>query len=346
MLALSCALLACAPRPGPELLTPAVAPPDAKIVRILVATNRQRATPAVNLFTNNRSRELNFAEFEIAAPANSSADPTHASTEGFVVVDQKPLSAADFKQRLSVLRNGKRTQQVTVFVHGYNNNFQESLLRHAQLSLDAGFDHPQVLFAWPSQATVRGYLADRDSVIYSRDYLAELLISLAENPGVGRIRLVAHSMGGSLAMETLRQLRIARKNKVINRIDVVLAAPDIDADVFRQQIEVIGPLTPPLKLLVSKDDRALSLSGRLAASHVRAGALDVSDPRVQEAAMRYRVEVIDISQLKTSDRNLHDRFAYLAALYPRIAASHANAGQSGVFIFDSVNATLTGPFDQ
>jgi esterase/lipase superfamily enzyme len=35
----------------------------------------------------------------------------------------------------------------------------------------------------------------------------------------------------------------------------MLAAPDSDIDVFRIQVAVIGPMTPLLTTLVSKDDR-------------------------------------------------------------------------------------------
>ncbi|MFC5316379.1 alpha/beta hydrolase [Azospirillum rugosum] len=40
----------------------------------------------------------------------------------------------------------------------------------------------------------------------------------------------------------------------------MLAAPDIDVDVFRAQIDVIGPLSPPMAILVSRHDLALRAS--------------------------------------------------------------------------------------
>lgn len=70
-------------------------------------------------------------------------------------------------------------------------------------------------------------------------------------------------MGGWLVMEALRQLRFEGRNDVLSKLQVVLAAPDIDADVFRKQIEVVGRLNPPLTILVSKDDRALKASSIL-----------------------------------------------------------------------------------
>jgi hypothetical protein len=93
---------------------------------------------------------------------------------------------------------------------------------------------------------------------------------------------------------------------------------------------------------VSRDDRALALSGRIAAERPRLGALDVDDPRVQEAALRAKVQIVDISKLEASDRLNHDRYANLAALYPRLA-TNPGLHRSGVFVLDAVGATITSP---
>jgi esterase/lipase superfamily enzyme len=153
--------------------------------------------------------------------------------------------------------------------------------------------------------------------------------------------IVAHSMGGMLTMESLRELRVQRRDRVIARLGrVVLAAPDIDVDAFRSQIQTIGPLNPPLTMLVSKDDAALRLSSVIGGSRVRAGALDVENPVVREAALKAKVRIIDISQLRSSDGGLrHDRFVNVAAFYPQLQRlAEAERQQSGTFVFDSANA--------
>lgn len=344
-LLLAAVVAGCAARPGPEALATVSAPEGSKLVKIFVATNRARETPESNIFTTRKAQMLNFAEFTIAVPENHRDGRiellgTSAQTK-FVVVDQHALTGASFLDRLGRLA-GKKRQDVTIFVHGFNNNFQESLFRLAQVSADSGIDTAQILFSWPSHARVTGYVADKESVTYSRDYLAALLTGLAADPRIGRIRLAAHSMGAWLAVETLRQLRLARKDAVIRRIDVVLAAPDVDVEVFSQQLKVVGPLSPPMKILVAKDDRALELSGFLASSIRRVGALDVEDPRVKEAVLRARVQVIDISELSSSDGLGHDRFVYLAGLYPRLA-HRPGLSHAGVFLLDTAGALVTAP---
>jgi esterase/lipase superfamily enzyme len=110
-------------------------------------------------------------------------------------------------------------------------------------------------------------------------------------------------------------------------------------------LAVIGPLTPPLTLLVAHDDAALSLSRFVADQHDRVGAADVGDPKIAAAVRAADVQVVDISSLAAPDMLKHERFAELAALYPKLAAgATGDARQSGAFVLNAVGATLSSPF--
>lgn len=333
-LLLGCLLAGCA-RPGPERLAVTQASPDARLVKVFVATTRERQTPDANVFTTERARTMRFAEFTIAVPPERPDQPagTANAMDRFVTVNQTVLTRPAFMGRLTAQK-----RDVAVFVHGFNTNFQEAVLRITQIAADTHTNYTPILFAWPSEARATGYLADKDAAIFSRDHLADLLTSLANNPNIGRVAIVAHSMGGWLTMEALRQLRLAGRTSVLNRLRVVLASPDIDVDVFRQQLAVLGPLPHPMTVLVASDDQALAMSSRLAGSRPRIGALNVNDPRVVEAAQKAHVRLIDISAMQTSDIFKHDRHVGLAALYPQM--EKAGPGQFGVFMLDTVGATL------
>lgn len=355
-LLLAVLIAACAPRPGPEVLdTTPLTVPGTKVVTVYVATTRQRKKPDSNVFTSGRGRETAYAAFEISIPPTHKAGqiewpngPVDPATS-FATIQQSVLNRAAFEQKTAPRSAAPRRTRTLVFVHGYNYNFQESLYRLAQLAADADIGGVPILFAWPSEAKVTGYVADKEAVTYSRDALVDLLTLLARQPGGGEITVVGHSMGGWLVVEALRQLRLTGRNAVISRLDVVLAAPDIDVDVFRAQMAVIGPLSPPMTLLVSRDDVALSLSGRIAGERPRVGSIDIDDPRVQEAALKANIQIVDISTLKASDPLNHDRFVSLAALYPRLAeGAQPGAGhelrRAGAFIFNAVGTTLSTPF--
>ncbi|TYR33577.1 alpha/beta hydrolase [Mesorhizobium microcysteis] len=95
---------------------------------------------------------------------------------------------------------------VGIFVHGYNYNFQQSLFRLAQMQADSGIDAVPILFAWQSEATITGYVSDRDSVTYSRDYLVELLAGLfgSRRHVSGRARMLIQNPADPFAMSDLQ----------------------------------------------------------------------------------------------------------------------------------------------
>ena len=319
-------LLGCASRPGPELLTPVAASPGLKTLQIYVATTRERESPSENVFTTNRASALNFAKFTVSVPPNHKSGniemPTAPSDpqSSFAVVDQAVMSETDFRKAVAPQVDTRRKKhKAIVFVHGFNNNFQESLFRFAQLYVDANIDAIPILFAWPSQAQVAAYEMDKESAKYSSSYLMALLTMLSRSPEVSEVPVLAHSMGGMLTMGALRQLRSDGKNQVIARLGrVVLAAPDIDAQTFRAQVQAIGPLKPPLLVLVSKDDGALRVSSIIGGGIVRAGAINVDNPVVQEAALKEKVQIVDISKLASHDDLGHDQFVSFAVLYSRL----------------------------
>jgi esterase/lipase superfamily enzyme len=344
----------CALRPGPEVLVPTRASvPGAKIVTVYVATTRAREIPDSNVYDSSRARGINYAAFKISLPPShqpgqiewpaGAVDPTR----NFATVEQEVLDRDTFYKRIAREGNGRTPVNAGIFVHGFNNNFQESLYRLAQLAADSDLKGVPILFAWPSEAKLGGYLADKDAVTYSRDQLADLLVSVTRDPSIGNVTLLGHSMGGWLTAESLRQLRMTRNDAALRRLTVVLAAPDVDVDVFKSQMEVIGRLSPPMTVLVSRQDLALAVSSRIAGNRPRIGLLNVDDPRVQEAARRSDLQIIDVSALEPTDTARHDGFVQFASLYGRLSEKGPASGlrQAGAFVASSVGAGLSAPFD-
>jgi esterase/lipase superfamily enzyme len=160
IVALALTLVGCATRPGPEVLIPVATAPGVKSSSIYVATTRKRGTPSENGFTAERANTLNFAKFTIAIPPNhqpgniewpqGAPDPRVS----FATIDQAGLTGAEFRKAVALPPQASRQAKkhnLLIFVRGYNNNFQESLYRLAQIDADAGFNGIPILFAWPSQ---------------------------------------------------------------------------------------------------------------------------------------------------------------------------------------------------
>jgi esterase/lipase superfamily enzyme len=157
-------------------------------------------------------------------------------------------------------------------------------------------------FSWPSKAGLFDYNYDRDSAMWSRDAFERVLQSFVAAQNVGRIHIVAHSMGTMLTLESLRQLYARYGDAVANRIGaVVLASPDIDMDVFSSSVTAIGPLARKITVITATNDRALALSGRLAGGMTRVGAAE------KAAIERLGVRVIDASDTGWGIIN-HDLF--------------------------------------
>jgi len=116
-------------------------------------------------------------------------------------------------------------------------------------------------------------------------------------------------MGSWITMETLRQMSI-RNGRVPNEItDVILAAPDLDIDVFEQQFMSLGAERPHFTFIVSADDRALRLSRTLARGEQRLGAIDPSqEPYRSRIAATPGVTVVDLSDV-AGDGSGHSGFA-------------------------------------
>lgn len=349
-------LSGCATRPSPDVLKPVHlnealhSEVTSGRVSVLAATNRS-ADAIRGGFGSAWSETLTYEQYEFSVPPGrkgtvisyptSRLDPERQ----FAVTGREQLPKDAFVQE--AIRSVQSDGTLGIFVHGYNYSYQEALFRTAQIAADAKIPGAP-LFSWPSTAAVAGYVADRDAALSSRSELGSLVTSLSASGKVKRIILFGHSMGGFLVMETVRQLKLQHRDDVIGKLAVVLAAPDIDVDVFRSQLADIGRMPIPISLLVSKDDRALVASSFIAGERPRVGRLDIDDPVIGEEALRERLRVIDITSIQASDGLGHDRYASLAKYGAQLASfesgKRASAGDVGAYVFDAAGAAVASPF--
>jgi esterase/lipase superfamily enzyme len=335
---LAIALGGCAGRPSGNLVAVSAGAPGASAVDILVATTRaEDFSPPGIMFSGERGHGLAFADIvisippdaarkigEVQWPASIPGDPAH----DFVTLraDRLDLSqaVAAFDRRL----RAQPSRHVLLFVHGYNTRFEEAVYRFAQIAHDAGAPVVPVLFTWPSRGKLFDYVYDRESATYSRDGLEAVLQAMAKDPNVGAISILAHSMGNFVAVEALRQMAIRNRGLTPKIKDIMLAAPDIDVDVFRREVAEIeaSDKSPPITLFVSQDDHALDLSRRLAGDQPRLGAIDPNAEPYRTMLQNARVNVIDLTKVDSDDPLNHGKFAQsdvVKALGARIAAGQA-----------------------
>ncbi|UVK47870.1 alpha/beta hydrolase [Mesorhizobium sp. AR07] len=300
---------------GPRAVTGLASPTqsDARYlstIPFLVATTRAASATAEPPYSRDRSLALSFAQVNVLVPAMHR--PGSVETSSGIPDPTRHFSArnlthiADGKSFLSQLnaRLAKRPpsqREIFIFVHGYNNNFAEGLFRNAQIVHDYNISSVPLHFSWASAASFGGYLFDRDSALQARAGLAET-IEIAARSNASGIVIAGHSMGAYVVMEALRTLALSGKSYIFPKIrGVMLAAPDIDPDVFSSQVNDIPTLPQPFTIIVSRRDRALSVSRRLTGGGPRIGS-GSNIPLLQKK----NVQVIDISDI---DGGGHSAFA-------------------------------------
>jgi esterase/lipase superfamily enzyme len=244
---------------------------------------------------------------EISWPENGRGDPstTFAATR----FENVPRERAGAALRDAVLRTGR--SHVLLFVHGYNTRYDEAVFRFAQIVHDTNAPVTPVLFSWASWGTLTAYPYDRESAAIARDGLEEVMAALAKEPAVGQVTILAHSMGGWLTLEALRQMAIRNREIPAKITDVMLAAPDVDVDGAAAQGRALQSVRrrPRLTLFTSNDDRALSASRLLWGSQDRLGSLDPTKEPYRTNLKRYGVDVYDLSSESGEDSLNHGKFA-------------------------------------
>ena len=128
-------------------------------------------------------------------------------------------------------------------------------------------------------------------------------------PSVKEVSVLAHSMGNWLALEGLRQMAIRNGGLPPKFKNVMLAAPDVDVDVFRSQIADMGTPHPQFTLFVSRDDRALAVSRRVWGNVARLGSIDPEQEPYKTELANYDISVIDLTKIKAGDKLHHAKFA-------------------------------------
>lgn len=149
-------------------------------------------------------------------------------------------------------------RDAVVFVHGYNVSFEEAALRAAQIGYDLQLP-TMGLFSWPSRGTLQGYAADAASVEASEWAIAAYLGDFAAQSGAARVHVIAHSMGNRGVLRALA--RLAGAGARLGQ--VILAAPDVDADVFRGLAGACRGAYVRATLYASARDRAVAASHAL-----------------------------------------------------------------------------------
>lgn len=171
-----------------------------------------------------------------------------------------------FYKEVDAFLSNADDDSVLVFVHGYNVSFQEAILRTAQVAYDLDFGGLAVSYSWPSTGTVKGYLTDANNARWSQPHFKDFINDLRARTGINKMHIIAHSMGSRVLAGALEDVA----GDLVSE-QVIFAAPDIDADVFKELTGGFHHKVRRITLYASSNDEALRLSRKLQGGYARAG---------------------------------------------------------------------------
>ncbi len=253
-------------------------------VAVWYATDRAREGDGGTNFGFDDGRdELRFGIADVSMPVGHvagrleappfKAPAALADPRWHVYLDSvRPVARDAFVAGLRDALGQARRNEILVFVHGYNTDFGLAMRRSAQLWVDLDFAGVVAAFSWPSAGRPTSYLRDQNNADWAAPDLAATLRLLVDESGADRIHLFVHSMGSRILFDALDELardRVAGDPPPF--AEVILAAPDVDADIFTASAPRLQPLAGRFTLYASDSDMAMIAARHRAGGHPRAG---------------------------------------------------------------------------
>gem|GEM_PF-2121092 len=284
-------------------------------VKVFFATDRALTGDASpnEMFGPDRSPAIHYGLCEVSIPNDHKVGELEQPTwlklefsedpENHVVLLNAVKTSANTFYTLSNQHGGKNPKKKAfVFIHGYNVNFKDAARRTGQIAYDLKFSGIPVFFSWPSQGAEKSYNADEVTVEWAQPHVESFLEEFLTKTVAEEVYIIAHSMGSRVMTRSLGNVLTNAPHLKAKVKEVILAAPDIDADIFKTQIAPrLTANCPNITLYASDNDLALTLSSKLA-KYPRAGQTGES------LVVLNGIETIDASSV-SADLLGHSYFA-------------------------------------
>ena len=172
-------------------------------------------------------------------------------------------SEQEFYAELASRVQSSPGKEAFVFVHGFDNKFEQAAWRTAQLFYDLQFKGAPIMYSWPSQGKLTAYTADEASSEWSTAHLQKFLEQVAAHSHATTVHLIAHSMGNRVLTAALAGIAAQRGAALPMFKQVFLAAPDIDVGLFRQLAATFPSAATHVTLYASSKDEAIVASEKI-----------------------------------------------------------------------------------
>ena len=273
---------------------------DSQPYDVYYATNRStvgNATACNNsVYGVTTGKNLTFGVCRVQVPINrpvgslsSSSDPNSDTQINFQIAQQEAFDEPAFTAALAA----STSDEILIFVHGFNVRFEEAVYRAAQLGIDGKYQGQLVLFSWPAGAVDRllqgayllqTYKENKANAAGSIEAFKRVLTAAAATKK--RIHVVVHSMGHQVVLPALADLAGTFPPKTIQ--ELILNAPDFAVDDFKKILPAIQSIAARTTVYCSPSDNALAASMRVN-GNARLGSCSIMDG----------IDTIDVSGVDT-----------------------------------------------
>ena len=211
-------------------------------------------------------------------------------------------------------RNPDGPSQALVFIHGFNVSFEEAAVRAAQLGVDLDVSGATAFFSWPSRGSLAAYTADEATIDASERAIADFLTDFGRRCGAERVDVIAHSMGNRGLLRSLQRIAAdAERRSKVKFGQIILAAPDVDRDLFLDLAHLYPEFCDRCTLYASNRDVAVHASSWVHWGH-RAGYFQpytVTAGVDTIAVPNFNVDLLGHGYFAAAERLLHDMWTIL-----------------------------------
>lgn len=257
---------------------PTPQPANYAVVRVFYVTDRQttgdnepgrfyggdrQPDESLHLGTLDVSIPRDHRMGEIERPAVWKLEFRENPDRHVVLLSVQPKSEQEFYADLAAKVQSSPNKDAFVFIHGFDNTFEQAAWRTAQLSYDLGFPGAPIMYSWPSRGDLTAYTADEATIDWATPHLEKFLESVATQSHATTVHLIAHSMGNRALARALDAIAAKNAGVLPKFKHVFLAAPDIDVGVFRQLAQSFPRAAGDVTLYASSRDEAIVASEKI-----------------------------------------------------------------------------------
>lgn len=233
---------------------------------------------------------MGVAEVQIGAGDQSWEEIRRSSIKGFekheslltlqqvseqgVLKEDDPLETLspellDLFSRFNKAIEESPTKDITIYIHGANNNFYRTASQAAQYRHFTGRRAIVVLFSWPSAESIIRYGTDIRHIMETVPTFVRFIKLLAEHTSARKINILAYSAGATLTTKSLAvlgqdttQLDRDAYRKFLRLGSIYFAAPDTDFDEFVEEYRSYQDIVESVTVTINQHDSVLGIAMR------------------------------------------------------------------------------------